>query len=433
MRRDKHYALADTAVRSLARFVLGVMMARAAGAETYAAFILLVAVEGIVLALAQSAAVAPLIALYPGRVAGEQTSLIQASRKRTRHIALLLALAAIPGIPILGRAGIDLSSAAGFVASTLAMIYLQHARGLRNAEFRSGRALLADVLHLSAVVGGVLLADLVGLALLPTYWWLSAVAGVIACRAIGTGNDPALVSAERTFDPSMAGRLSALATPMTVGTMANAVCSRIQPLVLAVAAGATSVATFGAAATLVGPIRLLSMAFAGVLRPRVALRWHTGDVASLRSLILSCCGVVAAGTGLGLGLLAATTLAPWIVQSVFGAAFTAAAAALPWALAYAGTEAAGTTLVILLQTGRRDGARLVTNRRIAAMIASLLLIWPASARWGAAGAFAATAAVELLFLLSIARFALPLIAARRAAEPLTIHLDNLSAGHGGRS
>jgi O-antigen/teichoic acid export membrane protein len=393
---DKYYAFAGNVVRSLARLLMSIMVARLAGADGYGSFVLLVAIEVIAVAIMGSLVGAPLLTLAPGCPAAERDQLAHhVVRRGARWAAGASLLLLLPVLLVFGRRFADPVTILGFVTSTGLWCACVGPRCWRQATFRSRRSFWADTAGLSLLVGLVAVTAIGQLEVTAFYWWASALGAAATLVGLGRPAGPA-----GRVPAKLASRFRSMGFHMTTGTLANTLASRIQPFVLAVVATTDMVARFGAAATLIGPIRLLSMTVAGVLRPRFSLhlaRRGPGELNRLTALCVS--GFVMIGT---LFVGTCIVLGDWPVVLLFGEEFRGVARVLPWAGAFATLEAIGTVLLIFLQTARHSGPALVTALRTCTTVVALVTLWPACAWFGAVGAFAATTLVELLFVLLLA-------------------------------
>ncbi len=390
---DKYWAFCCTALRSASRFAVAIAVARLAGVADYALFVQLIAAEVIVLALVQSLAVAPLISLAPGRPDDEVARLIDLARQRTLGLSWGAALLAATVLALTSGPGmlpVTLAYSVSIGAWSLATL----GRGWYAASFCSNRAFLIDLAAIGIMTAAPLLSRGLGGDVLSWFWWASAIAGCTVSLGLplpGGRGSKSTAAVDRAF--------RTMARQMSVGTVANALGSRIQPFVLGIG-GAAVVASYGAAATLIGPVRMFAMALGGVLRPRVSLAHNRGDRAGLRRLVL---GSAAALGLLGGGLLGVSVLAGnWIGSAVFGQEIGAIGAVLIAASVYGGAEGIGACLVVAMQIGRADGPALATRLRIGASATGLVLLAPAVVYFGAAGAFSLAALLELAFVVAAA-------------------------------
>ena len=390
---DKYWSFGCNALRSAGRFCFSVAVARLAGVSDYAVFIQLIAAEVIVLAVVQSLAVAPLISLAPGRSAADVATLTSVARRRTAFFAIGCGAAALVGVPLLLNAAVRPAVAVGFAVSQITWVLATLSRGWFCVAFRSRRAFAVDLVAISGV--GITLActQALGIDTLASYWWASAVAGLLTLVSLRLPQN----ESQRSKESARTGAdFRSMAKQMTIGTLANALGSRVHPFVLGAFGGAVVVASFGVAATLVGPLRMFSMAIGNVLRPRMSLHFNQGRVDELRKLLL------AASAGLGLaGTLLAMVFVGYgdkIGAQLFGDQIGPLSTLLIFASLYAATEGVGSCFVIALQIARGDGTALATRLRILATTIALILLGPICLRFGAAGAFGLAAAIELGFV-----------------------------------
>jgi O-antigen/teichoic acid export membrane protein len=389
---DKYFAFGGNVTRSLARLIISVLFARLAGQEAYAGFVIFVAIEVIACSIVNSLVVAPMMTIAPGLAEPERSALHARACRRTGIWSLSAGAMCLLAVPMLSSLVTSPAVAVAFAASTAAWCACQGPRGWRQSSFGSRRSCGADLIGLSVPIPVVLAAGLLKLDVSMAFWSASAVGGVLSLLIHGwpkTGRNTPLPA-------SLELRYRRMGMHMTVGTVANTLCSRIQPFVLALAANAGVVALFGAASVIVGPLRLLSMSLAGVLRPRFALHFGRGRPDEVQRIVaLSATAVSATGA---MAILSIAVLGEWPIVAVFGESFRGVARIAPWACLFATLEAIGTILVVLVQAASDHGPALATRLRTAATVLALLLMWPACSAFGASGAFAAAAVVELVFV-----------------------------------
>jgi O-antigen/teichoic acid export membrane protein len=389
---DKYFALGGNVVRSLARFFVSLLIARLAGNQVYGGFVLLASAEIIVLSIITSLFVAPMVTMGPGRSAEERAALTALAFRRTVRWSIVIGLVALSSLPLALRFEVTPLAFVGFCLTTSLSCVGAASRGWRQAEFASRRAFWADAIGLATPVAAVAMGAVAGLPVTTVYWLASAVGAALTLWRLGCPDLAPLAS----LDTGISRRFARMGLHMTLGTLGNTVCSRIQPFVLAAAGGSQVVAMFGGAALLIGPIRLLSMTMSNVLRPRLSWHLNQGRLDEVRRIVL-----IAIGGFLAVGLPAiagAAALGDWAAVLIFGDDYRDVAPILPWAAAFAMLEAIGATLVVLAQTALPNGAACATALRTATTVAALAIVWPACSRFGAAGAFAAAAAIELLFV-----------------------------------
>jgi O-antigen/teichoic acid export membrane protein len=390
---DKYFALGGNLVRAVARMLVAIGLARLAGPDAYASFVVLATLEVIVLAIGNSLYVAPMISVAPGCDPREQPRVLGACLRRLLRWSVGLGLLGLLGTPLATRAGVDPLAYVGFCLSTTSWSVAGGWRGWRCAGFRARRAFWSDVAGWSCPFLGLVAAAALGRDLLTGFWWSSALGGLVSVVGMGW---PETLGRHARPAPALRRQLRSMGRHMTVGTLANSACSRVQPFILAAVAGATVVGIFGAASTLIGPVRVLSMSMSGVLRHRVALHLSRGERAEVTRMVVVALGLFAlAGTSL---MTLFVVAGEELVELIFGSAFLGLERILPWAVAFAVFEAIGATLVVVMQTASADGAAVVTRLRIGTTVLALLLVWPACSLFGAAGAFGAAAGVEVLFV-----------------------------------
>ncbi|MEM7245690.1 MAG: SLBB domain-containing protein [Acidobacteriota bacterium] len=389
---DKIFALTGTGLRSLARFGFNFAVARLVGESLHASFVLAVAVEVTVLAIVQAWVVAPFLTLAPGRDADEKTALFRHSRQRLRRLSWLALLGLMACVPLASVDPARALFAGGVIASIVAAAWRALDRGREESAFRASRALALDVLALAVHVLVVVVAIVSDLPVLATCFWAAAL-----------GNALALIIARvirgslgaTSLTPELNRRYDSLARPMTIGSMGNAVGSRLQPFVLAAAGGVSAVSSFGLAAGLVGPLRLVSMALSGVLRPRFARHVNAGEPEDLRHALkraLQLVGVLALLAAIALPLAGNV-----LVELLVGRAYELRGILLI-ASVFTGLEAIGAVLVVHSQCSDESGAARVTKWRLSLAFPSLALTWPAAELFGAAGAFGTMAVFEAIFV-----------------------------------
>ncbi|MEM7309604.1 MAG: hypothetical protein AAF682_23215 [Planctomycetota bacterium] len=408
---DKLYAFGAEGLRSATRFALGIAVARWAGADAYAIFVLLLTAEVVVHTLANSAWAMPMTTLAPGQDEPQRSALI-------RHAARRHVCASVLSGPLLLALGPLLAPGAGwavYLGCALAVAatgVLNFYRNWLGAVFRSRSMFWADLFSNGLPLAAVGVAWFHGDVVL-AYWYARGLGALLAVALMARAAPRSPLHGARP-DPGALGSFGDMGRHMLVGSLANAACSRSQPFVLAAVATTAGISLFGAANTLIGPARMLSMALSVVLRPRLSLHFRAGnDDAGWRTTLK--------GLGLaslaGVGLLALFLVAgESIARLVFGPSFAGLERVLPWAGAYALTAAVTGVLAIVIQT--MDGAKKTAQLRIAAGAVSLALTFPGCFFFGAPGAFGSLFASELLYA-ACAGHHLRGLRRARAATPTT--------------
>ena len=384
-RWDTLWVVAATGLRSLGRLALGVALVRVAGAEVFASFALLVALEVVAATLTQCLATAPLVTLAP-QLGPERAASLHAHVSATAQRWLRAGTLPAAGVAWLAT-GVAPSLALLFAVACAGVCAVQVEQGWYRARFASHWALLGDVLALGGAGGGLALGAWLG---------RDPLVALLTGQVLGLGaawwvmRSPA-PSGE--VGPALQQRLRGLAKPMLIGSLAYTASSRLYPFMLEWTADVAQVAIFAAALTLSAPVRVGASACAAALRPRLAAcDWSRGWPTPLRL----CLAGVGAGAWIGAGLAAMG--GGWLADAVYDGRLPGVAAVLTTCVLYASAEALGTLCVVGLQV--RDGAagaEQATRLRIACGVVSALTLVPAC-RWGAGGAYVALLLVELGFL-----------------------------------
>jgi len=393
---DKHFAFLDNMLRSLARFGISVLVARLAELDRYATFVLAASAEIATQSVITSVAIAPMISLASGRSGRDEKAVYDRGRLLTRRIVILTATIGLLAAAFAGRFGISASMVLGFSASTVAWSLVLWTRGRLSAGFRSRQGFIGDLAGLAVAMALTVAAASSGLDVVAAFWWSNAAGGFVAwalmMKGCSTGRPTALDSASHR-------RFGDMSRAMTVGTVAVAAAGRIQPFVLASVGGAALVGLFGVVATLIGPMRLLSMSLSNLLRPRFSLYSNTDRPERLRSTMAA--AVVLVLLAGGCGTLFSAVLGGTFVRMLFGTSFTVPAGVIPLAAIYATLEAVGAIGVVCVQVVLANGAAVATRRRVVVTATTLALLWPACARFGVAGAFGTVAVLEVVFVIAL--------------------------------
>jgi O-antigen/teichoic acid export membrane protein len=407
-RRDKWYGMSRIGINAAARMGFGVALARLAGTEVFALYVGLLTVEVVATTLCGAGWVTPIGNLAPRLPAGPREAFVRAAVLRTlRAIAVggLVGAAALPAAVALG--GLEPATWLAFCAGTAAWLASTACAAAWATGFRSLRGLLGQGFGHLVTAGGLALVATIGADPLRTFFVAAALGHGLGAAWMFVG----LPRGDR-LDPGWRREFARHGRVVLGGSVANTLCTRVQPFVLAIVGGAGAVAMFGAANTLVGPARVFAGAIGEVLRPRLALHQGVaGDPQRGRRALRLALGLLG---GLGLGMLGLAVLAgEEVAVLVFGADFAGLGRVLPAAALFVLAAATVHVLVVALQTHSSAGAAVATRARVVAAIAALLAVWPACALDGARGAFVAMTGAELLFVL----VALPSLLAIRAPRP----------------
>ncbi len=133
-----------------------------------------------------------------------------------------------------------------------------------------------------------------------------------------------------------------------IGSLSNSACSKVAPFVLENIGGLIAVASFGATWTLLGPLRMISGAINGILRPRLALYINSGNIEGFNGLLqLALISIVIVGS---FGTLATAFIGPFLIEVLFDPSLRNAGFLLPLGMAYSTLDVVTTTQMIALQT-----------------------------------------------------------------------------------
>lgn len=402
---DKHFALGDTAGRSAARVLLNILVARLAGVDGYSLLVLLLSVEVVWTTLCGAWIVTPMLNLGAGLPRAERDGL---GRRALQRVVRWTVMVVPSGVALALWASArswldaDVGVILGFAVSLSLQGPLAALRGWRGMGFESWHAFWADALAQALPLGGLLLAAVMqgGGWALAAYWWMTALGSAVACVMMLWCDRARWRTAKRP-DETMEQRWRRQGRPMVLGSLAYSVGARLHPMILVAAASTLEVARFGAAATLVGPLRMLGMALGGVIRPRLALAYQNGDPGAVHRLLRRVGGALMLSV-VALGVLA-LLLGEWVAPALFGDWLTQVRWLLVLACGYGGVACAASFMVTAMQTQSDGGAAVVARYRLVASLASLAIAWPACIFGGAAGAMAALLAIEALFFIALAR------------------------------
>jgi O-antigen/teichoic acid export membrane protein len=389
-------------VRSFARLLLCIVIARQLGASAFGVFFLLSALEAVAVGIANALGAAPLLSLLPKASPAVRACLLRQSALVTGAVGLVGAIAACCGFLLVA------SPAIAAQTSQLALVAFGVTLALRSAGLAGRAALVAEfrgrrLLGVECLEAGVTLAGVLGGS------YLVGASQAVVWSSLAVANGFALLLLLRSWSwlgPD-AGRVERLERPvrsrllkfggvLAAGSVAYALGVRLHPVVLGRWAGPEAVGLFGASLTAAGAIRLLSMAVSDTVRPRLALALTRGESARAER----CLWIGLAQVGLpGLAL----TLVGWFLPNlvpVKGTSFAGVESLLPMAFAYAALESMGAVVVAALQSIDRNGAAAATKLRALASLLSLALLVPVCEANGAAGALALLALTELAFLVA---------------------------------
>lgn len=385
---DKFFAFGAEILRSLSRFVLGVAVARWAGPEAYGPFVLMITAEVIVHTVCNSLWTTPMASLAPGAAEPDRSRLMRVAMARHWRGSAIGAGALVLSAPLALDAGVTPLQFAAFLAAVLFAGGLNGTRARLSSSFRSSVAVPRDLWATLFPVAAVAAAWGAGFDVVLAYWASRAVGAAAASWSMSREVPCPTDSGETDLEP-----FERMGRHMAVGSVANAVCARTQPFVLAALAAPIQVALFGAASALIGPMRMATMALSGVLRPRLALFFGGGDrrkgwLASSVAVGLSAsAGIVA--------ILACVFAGEWIGDLAFGDEYVGLAPLLIWAAVHGAAASVNSMLVVVIQIVK--DAATTARMRVGVGILSLATVGPLSMTYGAAGAFGSLVAAELLY------------------------------------
>ena len=401
--KDKFFALADSALLSLFRLGIGIVIAKTAGAESFAHYIILTSALVIFQTLPGASIITPLIHLGAGANRATSQVFFAKSHARLRRYYLWGTVVAVVAIPVVLREEVPFSIYLGFIGACLASLELNFRRSLLMARFQMLQALAVDVTIIVFVTAAILIGWQIGDQAHAAYWWSFFIASLLGsfwmARVLSQPNPKDSPQDQEVELLDQRARKQGGA--MLKGSIANSVCSRLQPISLATFSTTLTVAQFGAAWTLIGPMRLLSVAFSNILRPRLAVQLKRGESDRFyRNLRLS----YALISGIGVAGILYTLLAGgFTFVLLFGEEFRSAAILLIPAILYAILDTTSSIQALAIQVRDEDGAQFTARLRIVCGIVSLALLVPACYYFGAMGALCALLIVESLYIILSSR------------------------------
>jgi O-antigen/teichoic acid export membrane protein len=192
---------------------------------------------------------------------------------------------------------------------------------------------------------------------------------------------------DRTVDVQVAG----VARRLGAGIAVSALSARADLVVLHRLASPVELGWYAAGARLIAGALAMAQAVALALHPTLVRRRARGDVHAWPLFIAPAAVIVA-----GLLACAGLSLSPWILTSVFGDGFRAAAPVVDVLLVVGAVQVANTFLARALLVRDRGGA--LAPAQLGLALLSPALQWSASSSWGALGSARALLIVEILLL-----------------------------------
>ena len=397
---DKWHGVLRVGVNAGARMALAVAVARLAGTSSFAVYVALVTVEVLASTLLTAGWLTALGSIAPRLDADPAAALLRHGHRHALRIAACIAGVLASCAPLGPWFGVRFEVGLAFAGATGAWLASTAVATVLVTSFRSRAALIGQAAGYLPGFLALGVAWRVGCdPLVPLFLGLAGGQLAASCwmrtrlPMQGSG-DPV---AAHLNEVAAAGRV------VLVGSVANSVCTRVQPFVLAAVGGPVAVGLFGAANTLVGPLRVVAGAVGDVLRPRLALHAGVrGDAARRRRLVRRTLLGLSGGGLLLIGLGVASGEA--IGRGVFGARFGGIGTVFPAAALFVALAAVVHVLVVAMQTQSLRGATVATRARSWAAGVAVSLVGPACAVDGARGAFLSMAAGEVVFLLLASRF-----------------------------
>lgn len=418
---DKFWAFGGEVGRSATRFLLGILVARWAGPEVYGIYVLLITVEVILHTVANSIWAVPMGTIAPALESEPRKALIAHAVRRHWQATWASGLALLLSMPF-ALAHMPTSHYLAFAATVVLAGGLNIRRAQMVTSFRAQPMFFCDF--------GTTLFPIVAVGVA---WFTSrdVVLAFWASRAIGSALS---IVALKFVAPIEAGaadvdltRMKSMGKHMLLGSMANSVCSRVHPFVLAAVATPLQLGVFGAANALLGPMRMLTMAVAGVLRPRLAL--HFGQNGGKKGWLVTTVAFGVMGVGGVVGTLGLVFLGTLVAELVFGGEFEGLGRLLPVAAVYATIASINNVGAVVIQT--IDSAKTTTKLRTWSGVLSILLVWPACAGWGEFGAFYSLILAEGYYLVAGGMRILSV--KRERQRSLSLVQDASAVGAGGLS
>lgn len=393
---DKYFLLANTGWRSLSRFGVNVLVAKLAGAETYATLVLLLTAEVIVTTLLSAWLVVPMMNTTSGSVTATRNAVGRYTLMRSIKWAGLLGLAALLVWAVIGFGKAGAVLAIGFVLYVFMACVLQVLRAWRAVCFESWHVFWSDLIVFGLPIAAILSAHYSdpSMSLLHVLVWSSAASALCASLLMMGRQGRSLLQAQQV-DEGMRARMASQSVPLLIGSLANTAGSRAYPILLAAIALSIEVARFGAVLTLIGPMRMLGMALSGVVRPRFALYYNQSDIVSVRKLMIKVSAMITATGG-----LMATAVLFWgdlLCEVLFGDWLSGARPLLMVGVWYGTAACLGSFAVTALQTQSDRGAGYTARLRTGVSVSAIVLAVVMTGPLGALGPLLAMGITETIY------------------------------------
>lgn len=397
---DKFYGLADSGMLSLFRFGCGITMAQFAGVEGFATYTLLLMTMVIFHLLPSALFIIPFLNLGGGLSSQLKFALTRWAWRGILITALLFAVLSATAFLVLPNLKLTTLESTGFITAAIVSLFHQYIRAQLQAAFKQRIALLCDILTITIHILSALCIWHFGATVLAAFFWgttISASCGSLAKVFIGKING----KEEDKDDQStkeLLRKASHSGRAMLVGSLANSTCTRVQPFAIGLIASMQQVAQYGAIWTLVGPLRMLSVALTSILRPRLSKYYNTQQTKRFHSNFRHALMLVAA-FGFA-AIVCSFFLGPLVMRKLFGEDFEVASHLLPLSLLYATIDASTSCQIVALQIGHSNGPIITTKLRIQAALLSLSLLVPFTYYWGLTGTISGLLIAELYYAVA---------------------------------
>ncbi len=392
---DKYYGLADSTLLSLFRFACGIAIARIAGSDNFAIYILLISAAVIFQTLPQTLYLTPLLNKGNSGTKENYTQLhCWAQKGITQSIYLFISIGAITLI-FLPTAKLPIPTIVGFLGGTALLLLQNFYRARLQLEFKQRTALIVDSISIGShiLISGVIWKLFVDAQ--SAFWLGTFAAAGIGCwqmrRKLGHSLKIEIPDSQLEKAVLNNGRT------MLIGSIANSACSRTIPFIIGLLSTAQAIAQFGVAWTLIGPIRMLSMALASLLRPRLSLFCKTNDKNAYKRTYYRALFIIAL-IGCS-GIFASKLLGEWTIDLLFGSELKMASSILPIAVLYAMLDALTTMQMVARQIIDSNGPKITSKARVYAAVISLTLIVPLTQKYGLYGTITSLIIAELYYAI----------------------------------
>lgn len=403
LKNDKYFAVGAEALRSLTRFVLGILVARLAGPSSYGVLTIMLSIEILVLSVIAAYWITPMISLAPG-LGDEGRKLVHEALRRNARACRWVGLFVAVGAALVS-AEIDWFTAAGFGLTMTATGLLAAERGRMAAEFRTKLGLVPEIPALALPLAALCVHGSLGGDTLMIYWCSRAAGALISAVWVRSVVGP-LEAADADLTD-----LRAMGKHMASGSVANAMSSRSQPILLDTMVSSAGVGAYGAATALTGPLRMAAVSLSAILRPRLAAHVGRSDrKAAVRSLAMGL-GIVGAG-GLA-GLVACLVMGEFAVEMLLGPAYASVAGLL--VLATFATTLASINSIMVVAIQVLDSAATTARLRLYVGGLAVILVLFMGHEWGAAGALGSIIVAESCYLVVATMVVLKALGFRGAA------------------